>query len=325
MGIEKRILVTGGAGFIGSHLCERLLNQGCQVTALDDLSTGSLENVKHLQKNENFQLVIGSILDERLVDKLVERCDQVYHLAAAVGVKLIVEKPLESLTTNVKGSEVVLDMCYRYQKKILVTSTSEIYGKNANGPLREEDDRILGSPLKARWTYSTAKAIDEILAYIYWEEKNLPTVIVRLFNTVGPRQTGAYGMVIPTFIEQALRNEPLTVYGNGKQSRCFLHVDDAVEALVKLMEHPQAVGQVFNIGSQEEITIEDLAKKIITRIKSKSKIVYIPYDEAYEEGFEDMLRRVPDITKVKNLIGFQPKKNLDEIIESIIESKRKEC
>lgn len=319
----KKALVTGGAGFIGSHLCETLLKKGMAVIALDDLSTGSKKNVEHLQKSPGFELVVGSILDEQLVDKFVERCDQVYHLAAAVGVKLIVEQPLQSMTTNIKGSEIVLDMCHRYGKKVLVTSTSEIYGKNADGPLSEEDDRILGSPLKARWSYSTAKAIDEILAYIYWKEKGLPTVIVRLFNTVGPRQTGMYGMVVPSFISQALKGEPLTVYGDGKQSRCFLYVGDTVDALMRLMEHPQAVGQVFNIGSQQEITIDDLAKKVIALAKSDSKIEYIPYDKAYEEGFEDMQRRVPDTSKAKELIGFQPTVTLDEIIAMMIEEQRK--
>lgn len=320
---KTKILVTGGAGFIGSHLCEALLKQGSEVVALDDLSTGRKENVEHLKDDPRFELVIGSILDERLVDKLVERCDQVYHLAAAVGVKLIVEQPLQSMTTNIKGSEVVLDMCYRYSKKVLVTSTSEIYGKNTDGPLKEEDDRILGSPLKARWSYSTAKAVDEILAYIYWKEKKLPTIIVRLFNTVGPRQTGRYGMVIPRFIGQALRNEPITVFGNGKQSRCFLYVGDTVDALMKLIEEPRAFGQVFNIGSQEEITIEALAKKIIAMAGSRSPIQYIPYDEAYEEGFEDMERRVPDTTKARELIGFKPTVSLDKIIEMMIEEQRK--
>lgn len=314
-----KALITGGAGFIGSHLAEELIGKGNQVIVLDNLSTGRYENSAHLDGNPNFQLVVGSILDEFLVDKFVERCDVIFHLAAAVGVELIVKNPWESLTTNIRGSEIVLQIAYRYRKKVLITSTSEIYGKNTNGPLKEEDDRILGSPLKSRWAYSTSKAVDEMLSYIYWKEKNLPTIIVRLFNTVGPRQTGAYGMVIPRFVCQALKGEPITVYGTGKQTRCFLHVKDAVNALISLMEHPKAVGDVFNIGSQEEVTIENLAKKVIRLTESNSEIVYISYDQAYEEGFEDMPRRVPDISKVKRLIGFDPTVNLEGILKHVIE------
>ena len=314
-----KVLITGGAGFIGSHLADSLIESGNEVTVLDDLSTGRFENIAHLEGNKKFRFVEGTILNETLVDKLVEKCDEVYHLAAAVGVDLIVKKPLESLVTNIKGSEVVLEMVYRYHKKVLITSTSEIYGKNTNGPLKEDDDRILGSPLKSRWSYSTAKAVDEMLAYIYWRQKKVPSVIVRLFNTVGPRQTGAYGMVIPRFVNQALNNEDMTVYGSGKQSRCFLCVKDVVDALIKLMNNKDAVGNVFNVGSQEEITMEDLAKKVISITKSKSKIIYIPYDKAYEEGFEDMQRRVPDTTKVNNVIGFKPTVNLESIIQSVVE------
>ena len=257
-----KVLITGGAGFIGSHLSDALLNNHHQVCALDDLSTGRLENVAHLKDNFNFELVVGSILNEGLVDKLVERCNVIFHLAAAVGVELIVKKPLESLTTNIRGSEIILEMAHRYNKKILITSTSEIYGKNVNVPLKETDDRILGSPLKSRWSYSTAKAVDEMLAYAYYKEKGVPSIIVRLFNTVGFRQTGAYGMVMPRFIEQALRHEPLSVYGTGKQCRCFLHVKDAVKALIRLIDQPSAIGEVFNVGSQEEVSIEQLAQKI---------------------------------------------------------------
>jgi len=317
---EKKMsyLITGGAGFIGSHLSEQLLSMGEEVTVLDNLSTGRLENIAQLKANPKFKLVIGSILNERLLDKLVEQSDVVFHLAAAVGVELIVKKPLDSLTTNIRGSELVLEMAHRYHRKVLITSTSEIYGKNTHGPLKETDDRILGSPLKTRWGYSTAKAVDEMLAYVYWKEKGVPSVIVRLFNTVGPRQTGAYGMVMPRFVEQALKNEPLTVYGDGKQTRCFIHVKDVVAALIKLIQAPEAVGQVFNIGSQEEISMEDLAKEIIKLTASSSKIEYIPYEVAYEEGFEDMQRRVPDITKIRNLIGFQLTYTLPEIIKDII-------
>lgn len=318
-----RVLITGGAGFIGSHLADEMIASDSDVTVLDDLSTGRFENIEHLDGNKKFRFVEGTILNEALVDKLVEKCDVVYHLAAAVGVDLIVKKPLESLVTNIKGSEIVLDMVHRYHKKVLITSTSEIYGKNSNGPLKEEHDRILGSPLKSRWGYSTAKAVDEMLAYIYWREKKVPSVIVRLFNTVGPRQTGAYGMVIPRFVAQALENKDITVYGNGKQSRCFLHVKDAVGALVKLMNNEKTVGNVFNIGSQEEINIEELAEKIIDITRSKSKLVYIPYDKAYEEGFEDMQRRVPDTTKARDAIGFRVVKRLDEIIKDVIEYYRK--
>jgi len=313
-----RALITGGAGFIGSHLVEELLNDDNEVIVLDNLSTGRYENIEHLLKNRNFEFVEGDILDAVLVDKLVEQIDIIFHLAAAVGVELIVKKPLESLVTNIKGSEIVLEMASRYHKKVLITSTSEIYGKNVNGPLKEDDDRILGSPLKTRWSYSTAKAVDEMLAYVYWKEKSVPSIIVRLFNTVGPRQTGAYGMVVPRFIEQALKNEPITVYGTGRQSRCFVHVKDAVKALIKLSKEPKAIGEVFNLGSQEEITIEQLAKEIIKITNSSSKIEYIPYDKAYEEGFEDMQRRIPDITKINKLMGFKPTYTLPEIIKDIV-------
>ncbi len=318
-----KVLITGGAGFIGSHLADELIAGGNDVMVLDDLSTGSFDNIEHLDGNKKFRFVEGTILNESLVDKLVEQSDVVYHLAAAVGVDLIVKKPLESLITNIKGSEVVLEMVYRYHRKVLITSTSEIYGKNANGPLKEEDDRILGSPLKARWGYSTAKAVDEMLAYIYWRQKKVPSVIVRLFNTVGPRQTGTYGMVVPRFVNQALKDEDITVYGSGKQSRCFLHVKDVVVTLIKLMDDKDAVGEVFNIGSQEEITVEGLAKRVIDITKSKSRLIYIPYDKAYEEGFEDMQRRVPDTAKVRDAVGFKPTIDLNGIIKSVVEYSRK--
>ena len=319
-----KVLITGGAGFIGSHLSEALVQQGHQVVALDNLSTGRMENLSGLKGNSDFQLVIGSILDERLVDKYLERCDMVFHLAAAVGVQLIVNHPLESLTTNIRGSEIVLEMAHRYHRKVLITSTSEIYGKNAKGPLKEDEDRILGSPLKSRWSYSTSKAVDEILAYTYWKEKGLPTIIVRLFNTVGPRQIGHYGMVIPRFVQQALQGEPLTVYGNGQQSRCFLHVRDAVQGISDLMQRSETVGEVFNLGSQEEISIQDLAQRVIALTGSNSKLEFIPYDKAYEEGFEDMARRVPDISKANRFIGFSPTMQLDDILKSVIEHCRKE-
>lgn len=315
-----KALITGGAGFIGSHLTELLLGQGHSVTILDNLSTGRYENVAHLDGRPEFQAVVGDILNEKLVDKLVERCDAIFHLAAAVGVELIIKKPLESMMTNIRGSEVVLEMAHRYRKKVLVASTSEIYGKNSHGPLREDTDRILGSPLKTRWSYSTSKAVDEILAFVYWKEKNVPTIIVRLFNTVGPRQSGAYGMVIPRFVSQALAGIPLVVHGDGKQSRCFLHVRDTVGALARLIEQPAAVGQVFNVGSQEEVTIQELAQKVIKLTGSRSKVEFVPYEKAYEEGYEDMPRRMPDISKIRQLIGFEPTLNLDGIITSVIAS-----
>ena len=314
------VLVTGGAGFIGSHLADYLLRAGHRVTALDDLSTGRYQNLAAWDGHQHFQCVVGTILNEPLVDKLVERADCVFHLAAAVGVELIIKQPLQSLMTNIRGSEVVLEMAHRYRKKTLITSTSEIYGKNTTGPLREDMDRILGSPLKSRWSYSTAKAVDEILAYTYWKEHGVPTVIVRLFNTVGPRQSGAYGMVIPRFIAQALAGQPLQVHGTGQQTRCFLHVSDAVKALVALMEHPGTSGEVFNVGSQEEVTIEELAKRVIRLTGSASVIERIPYEQAYEEGFEDMPRRVPDISKIQALIGFRPTMPLDDIILSVMDS-----
>ena len=312
------VLITGGAGFIGSYLAEELLAQGHDVTILDNLATGRLENITHLESNPHFHMVIGDILNEFLVDKLVERCDWVFHLAAAVGVDLIVKEPLRSLTTNIKGSEIVLENVYRYHKKVLITSTSEIYGKNASGPLKEDDDRILGSPLKSRWSYSTSKAVDEILAFVYWKQKKVPTTIVRLFNTVGPRQTGYYGMVIPRFVEQALRGQDITVYGTGEQRRCFVYVKDVVRGMIALMQHPGALGEVFNLGNQEEISIRDLAKKIIQLTGSFSKIIFVPYDQAYEEGFEDMERRMPDTTKANRLVGFKPTAVLDEILTMVI-------
>lgn len=317
-----RTLITGGAGFIGSHLCDRLLADGHQVIALDNLSTGRHENVEHLIGRPDFEFVLGSILNADLVDDVVSRADAVFHLAAAVGVQLIVEKPLESLTTNIRGSEIVFEKAHKYDTKILVTSTSEIYGKNTSDRLGEEDDRILGSPLKSRWSYSEAKAIEEILAYTYWKQKGLRAVIVRLFNTVGPRQTGSYGMVIPRFVSQAIRNEAITVYGDGKQTRCFCSVGDVVDALVKLIDDERAFGQVFNLGGNEEISMEDLAERVIGIAKSASKVRYIPYEEAYEEGFEDMQRRVPDTTKARELMGFEPRSGLAEIIESVVAEQR---
>lgn len=313
----SKVLITGGAGFIGSHLVDALVARGDSVVILDDLSTGRHDNLRHHEGNPNVEFVLGSILNENLVDDSVRRVDLVLHLAAAVGVNLIVERPLESLATNIRGSEVVLEKCHKYGRKVLVTSTSEIYGKNTSDLLNEEDDRILGSPLKARWSYSEAKAIEEVLAYSYWREKGLPAVIVRLFNTVGPRQVGHYGMVIPRFVEQALRNAPITVYGDGSQRRCFCHVADSVEALLGLAGSTEAEGRVFNVGAQREITIADLARTIVERTGSTSELVFIPYDEAYEHGFEDMERRVPDTARVNGLLGWKPEHTLEQIIDDV--------
>lgn len=317
-----KVLITGGAGFIGSHLADQLLARGDHVVILDDLSTGRLANIDHLVGRPDVEFVLGSILNADLVDSVVARVDVVYHLAAAVGVELIVERPLQSLMTNIRGSEIVFEKAHKHGTRILVTSTSEIYGKNTSDRLHEEDDRILGSPLKSRWSYSEAKAIDEILAYTYWREKGLETVIVRLFNTVGPRQTGSYGMVIPRFVSQALRNEPITVYGSGDQTRCFCFVGDVVSGMVRLCDHPEAFGKVFNLGGNEEVSIRDLAERIINLAGSTSKLDFIPYDVAYEEGFEDMQRRVPDVTRAANLVGFAPSVGLDETIRLVISEQR---
>ena len=312
-----RFLVTGGAGFIGSHLIDALLSRGHSVIVLDDLSTGRHGNLAGHAGNPEFEFVLGSILNESLVDDVVRRADVVLHMAAAVGVNLIVERPLESLATNIRGSEIVLEKCHKYGRKVLVASTSEIYGKNTSDALRETDDRILGSPLKTRWSYSEAKAIEEVLAHAYWKQKGLPTVIVRLFNTVGPRQLGHYGMVIPRLVSQALHGAPLTVYGSGDQTRCFCHVGDVVEALLGMVEAPEAEGQVFNVGSQEEVSIRELAERVRSLTGSSSEIVLVPYDEAYEAGFEDMQRRRPDTSKIHGLLGWSPTRNLDDIVLSV--------
>jgi UDP-glucose 4-epimerase len=289
---------------------------------LDDLSTGRLSNIEHLNGRSDAEFVLGSILNTDLVDSVVSRVDTIFHLAAAVGVNLIVEKPLESLITNIRGTETVVEKAHKYNTRILVMSTSEIYGKNTSDSLSEDDDRILGSPLKSRWSYSEAKAIDEILAYTYWREKGLETVIIRLFNTVGPRQTGSYGMVVPRFVGQALRHQPLTIFGEGTQTRCFCHVSDVVGGLVALSEHPEAFGKVFNLGGTEEISIGDLAERIIELAGSDSEVEYIPYDAAYEEGFEDMVRRVPNVDRARQLVGFEPSVGLDDIIRSVIEDQQ---
>ena len=317
-----RYLITGGAGFIGSHLADRLLGRGDEVVALDDLSTGAARNVEHLAEDPRFRLIRGSILDADAVDGLVAQADVVVHLAAAVGVKLIVEKPLESLITNIRGTEIVLEAVARSGSKVLVTSTSEIYGKNAKGPLHEEDDRILGSPFKARWSYSTSKAVDEIFARAYWRDRGVPTIVVRLFNCVGPRQTGEFGMVVPTFVRQALAGQDLTVFGDGEQQRCFCHVLDTVGALVALLDHPDAVGDVFNVGAPQELSMNELARVVIETVGAASRVMHVPYDEAYEEGFEDMERRVPDVSKILELTGWEPKLGLDRILADVIAFER---
>jgi UDP-glucose 4-epimerase len=310
-----KYLITGGAGFIGSHLTEALVNRGDQVVILDNFFTSSMDNLK--QVKEKINLVEGNVLDQRLVAKLVSESDYIVHLAAALGVFNIVNKPLESLKTNLQGSEIVLEAADKFKKPVLIASTSEVYGKNDKVPLNEEDDRIIGHPLKSRWSYSEAKAVDESLAYFYYLENKLPIRIVRFFNTVGPRQVGNYGMVVPRFVSAALNNQPLQVYGHGDQIRCFCHVDDAVRALLLVMDSDKAVGNVFNIGNNQQISILELAKKVIKITRSKSEIVKLPYSEAYPEGFEDMQRRVPDISKIKNTLGWTPQIGLDQLIEDI--------
>jgi UDP-glucose 4-epimerase len=321
---RPKYLVTGGAGFIGSHLVDALLARGEPVVALDDLSTGSLANLARPREQGHFQFVHGSVLDTSLVDTLVSDCDVVVHLAAAVGVKLIMEKPLDSFTTNTKGTETVLNSAHHYGRRVIVASTSEIYGKNSSGPLSETSDRVLGSTSVPRWSYSTAKAVDEILAELYRREYGLRSTIVRFFNTVGPRQSPAYGMVIPRFARQAVRSEPLTVYGTGQQSRCFLHVADVVEALLSLIDLPDAVGETFNIGSDEEISILDLAQRIIACAQSTSSVRPLSYKEAYGPGFEDMERRVPDTTKLRAFTGWQPRRNLNDVLADAVADARSE-
>jgi UDP-glucose 4-epimerase len=314
-----RVLITGGAGFVGSHLAEALLARGDEVFALDNLSTGSIDNIAHLKSHPKFHYTIETVTNEPVLAELVDQCDVILHLAAAVGVKLIVEAPVHTIETNVHGTEVVLKHANKKKKLVLIASTSEVYGKSASVPFREDSDLVLGPSEKHRWAYACSKLIDEFLALAYWKERKLPIIIVRLFNTVGPRQTGQYGMVIPTFVRQALAGQPLTVFGDGTQSRSFTYVGDVVRAVVALIQEPRAVGQVFNIGNGNEITIADLAERIRTLTGSKSDIVRIPYDEAYEAGFEDMPRRVPDISKIAALVGYAPTVELDEILTRVIE------
>jgi UDP-glucose 4-epimerase len=315
-----RYLVTGGAGFIGSHLSHALLARGDTVTVLDNLSTGRFGNLEAIRDRLTF--VRGSVLDPLLVDELTEDADVVIHLAAAVGVRLIVEKPLRSFITNIKGTENVLEAAHRYRCKVLIASTSEVYGKSQGDAFKEDDDRLVGSNHISRWGYATSKSVDEVLAFAYARERDLRVVVARFFNTTGPRQTGAYGMVLPRFVEQALRNDPLTVYGDGGQSRCFCHVEDVVRGVLGLIDDPAAEGDVFNIGSTQEITVMELAQRVIARAGSSSEIELVPYEIAYTEGFEDMRRRVPDISKIGNLIGWKPERNLDQIIDEVLEEMR---
>jgi UDP-glucose 4-epimerase len=319
-----KVLITGGAGFIGSHLAEGHLRRGDEVYIIDDLSTGFMENIRRLKGLPKFHYHLDSVTNHHLVAELVDLCDAVYHLAAAVGVRLIVESPVKTIETNIRGTEVVLHHAAKKRKRVLITSTSEVYGKRDRVPFGEDDDLVMGATDKGRWSYACSKAIDEFLAIAYWKEKKVPTVIARLFNTVGPRQTGRYGMVIPNFVRQALKGEDITVYGDGSQSRCFAHVSDVVGALIRLIESQNAVGEVYNIGNDREVTILELAERVKSLTGSDSKIVFVPYDQAYEEGFEDMRRRVPDLSKIHKLIDYQPAVDLDEILESVIDYQRSE-
>lgn len=317
-----RALITGGCGFIGSHLAEALLARGDDVTVVDDLSTGQFENIAHLVRRPGFHFAIETILNETVMDRLVSECDIIYHLAAAVGVELIVSDPVRVIETNIKGAETVLRIGARYRKQVMVASSSEVYGKSERVPFCEDDDRLLGPTSRSRWSYACSKAMDEFLALAYAKQHALPVVIMRFFNTVGPRQTGRYGMVVPRFVRQALLNEPITVYGDGAQSRCFTHVGDVVRAIIGLATTPEALGQVFNIGSQEEVSIEALARRTIALAGSRSVLTFIPYERAYEEGFEDMRRRVPDISRIKRIIGWEPVINLDGILVQVIADMR---
>ena len=313
------VLITGGAGFIGSHLSEQLLeNEDVSLTVSDNLSTSQFQNIRHLVEHPRYRLLVSPVTDTVAMEPLIAQADHIYHFAAAVGVRRIIEEPVETIETNILGSEAVLKLAAKYHKKVLLASTSEVYGKNNKVPFSEEDDSVFGATTKSRWSYACSKAIDEFLGLAYHKEKGLPVVIARFFNTVGPRQTGRYGMVVPSLVQQALANKPLTVYGDGQQSRCFTHVKDSIRCQQALMNHPDAVGEIFNIGSSHEVTIEGLAKRIIEMSESKSEIVYIPYEEAYEAGFEDMRRRVPDTTKIKSVLGFAPDSQLDDILTDVI-------
>lgn len=318
------ILITGGAGFIGSHLAERLLGQGHHVVVIDDLSTGSLDNLAAVRGHPNFSFVLDSVRNTETMHLLIERCDVVYHLAAAVGVQLIVDQPVHTIETNIHGTEVVLSIANKFGKKVLIASTSEVYGKSEAIPFHEDDDTVLGSTRFSRWSYACSKAIDEFLALAYHQQYGLPVVIARLFNTVGPRQTGRYGMVIPRFVEQAIKNEPIRIYGDGRQTRCFSCVFDVIDGLTGLMDCPQAAGRVYNIGSDEEISMEALADRIIQMTGSRSQKVLVSYEEAYGRSFDDMMRRVPSLERIRSQIGFQPRYDLQQTLELIIEAAKKE-
>ncbi len=322
--MKEKILVTGGAGFIGSHLCELLVHNGHQVVAIDDLSTGRLDNIQHLMPIPSFQFVRETITNSQVLDRLTSEADILIHLAAVVGVKLIVEDPVNTIATNIMGTEAVLTTANRYQCKVMLASTSEVYGKGFKVPFNEEDDCLIGPTSHSRWSYATSKAIDEFLGLAYYHQFGLPVVVMRFFNTVGPRQTGRYGMVLPRFVRQALAGEPITIYGDGEQSRCFGDVADVIDATIKLAFHPGAIGQVFNIGSTEEVTICELAEKVIAATGSQSKIVYVPYEEAYAPGFEDMRRRVPDLSKIHQLIGYAPRYSLEDTIRRVIVYEREQ-
>jgi UDP-glucose 4-epimerase len=317
-----RLLLTGGAGFIGSHLADRLVADGHEVMVLDDLSTGRYENVAHLEGRPGFELRVASVTERGLVERLVQDCQAVYHLASAVGVRLVVEQPVRTIETIVNGTDVVLRACARYRRPFLLTSTSEVYGKGTKVPFAEDDDTVMGPTTTRRWAYACAKALDEFLALAHWHETRLPVVVARLFNTVGPRQTGRYGMVVPRFVQQALAGEPLTVYGDGRQSRCFGHVADVVDALARMLHRPEAHGRVFNIGNDEEVSIIELAERVLARTGSRSTIRRVPYNEAYTAGFEDMTRRVPDLTRVRDLMGYRPRRTLDDILDDVIAEAR---
>jgi UDP-glucose 4-epimerase len=312
-----KVLITGGAGFVGSHLADKLIGEGHDIVVIDDLSTGKYSNVEHLEGSDRFRLIIDTVLHERLLEELVREADHVYHMASAVGVRLIMEQPVKTIETIFHGTDAILKFCSRYRKKVLIPSTSEVYGKGATVPFREDDDLLTGATDKHRWAYACAKTLDEFLALAHWKETRLPVVVARLFNTVGPRQTGQYGMVVPRFVRAAIRNEPIEVHGDGTQSRCFGHVKDVVEGLCKLMESPACLGQVINLGNDEEVTITQLAERAISLTGSTSKIRYIPYAEAYGEGFEDMRRRVPSLEKARSFIGYQPTRSLDDIINDV--------
>ena len=320
-----KILITGGAGFVGSHLADKLIGEGHEITVIDDLSTGRYSNVAHLEDTERFRLIIDTVLNEKIMEELVRETDRVYHMASAVGVKLIMERPVRTIETIFRGTDVVLGFCSRYRKRVLIPSTSEVYGKGASIPFKEDDDLLTGATDKHRWAYACAKTLDEFLALAHFKETRLPVVVVRLFNTVGPRQTGQYGMVVPRFVHSAIKNEPIQVHGDGTQSRCFGHVHDIVEGLAKLLDSPECFGQVINLGNSEEVSIKALADRAIALTGSTSEIQFVPYEEAYGEGFEDMQRRVPSLEKAKRLIGYQPTRSLDDIINDVANEYRNEA